>query len=150
MQAAGENECVWSCLVKMVRLSLERPSSCTNISVFWKRFQVFLDGTNNPWLCQVAWSFPMPFSSSVGFTIVLLAAWLPLFWLFPPGIHPFPDVVEMLGGSFRTQCLVLQSKINSTVSWMSLNLLEGRGIHWKSLGSSNVEIRSALLLPLPV
>ena len=53
----------------------------------------------------------MPCTSSIGVTVVKKTACLPLLRLFPPGINPFliiefnsfafPDVVDVLGKSFR-------------------------------------------------
>ena len=50
----------------------------------------------------------MPYTSSIGFTVVKNTVCLPLLRLFPPGINTFriqfvrvPDVVDVLGKSFR-------------------------------------------------
>ena len=69
---------------------------------------------------------PIPSPSSIGFTVVKNTACLPLLRLFPPGINPFlivefhslavPDVVDVLGKSFRYQYIVLQLRINSIIS----------------------------------
>ena len=65
--------------------------------------------------------FPIPYKSSIGFTVVTNTACLPLLRLLPPGINPFlkngvqfirfPDVIDVLGKSFRTQyCIAVQDQ----------------------------------------
>ena len=76
--------------------------------VFWRRFKVFLFGMIRGFVRMRAVS-PMPYPSSIGFTVVKKAACLPLLRLVLPWINPFviqkfnrvPDVVDVLSKSFQ-------------------------------------------------
>ena len=73
---------------KIAILSLERASNCTNITYFEGVFQVFLNGAILGFV-KSRGVYSIPFSSSIGFTLVKNTACLPLLRLFPPGINPF-------------------------------------------------------------
>ena len=56
----------------------------------------------DPWFRQIAWNFtPMPYTSSIGFTVVKKTACLPLLRLVPTGINPFL-VMEFNSFAFPT------------------------------------------------
>ena len=77
--------------------------ACFNLhqnTLFWKRFQVFLCGAILGFVRSHGVS-PMPYTSSIGFTLMKKTACLPLLRLVPPGTDPFL-IVEFNSFAFQT------------------------------------------------
>ena len=95
------------------------------------------------------WSFPIPFPSSIGFTVVKNTACLPLLRLFPPGIDPFLIRNSIHSRSRRGRCTrQILSEIVPCLAMLDqwhyllnvLDLLEGTGIDWKSSDSRKYSV----------